>query len=69
MSEMEIDDSEATISRFAGDGGANLVEYSMLIALIVVVCLSAMTFFGNAATSKMDCASDAIVTQTGGVDC
>ena len=29
----------------------------MLIALIFVVGLSAVTFFGNAATSKMDCAA------------
>lgn len=56
-------------SRLSGDEGSNLVEYSMLIALIVVVCLSAVTFFGNTATSKMDCASSAIVNQVGGVRC
>lgn len=56
-------------SRLSGDEGSNLVEYSMLIALIVVVCLSAVTFFGNTATSKMDCASSAIVNQVGGVTC
>jgi len=55
--------------RFEGDAGSNLVEYSMLIALIVVVCLSAVTFFGSAATSKMDCASSAVVNQVGGVTC
>jgi Flp pilus assembly pilin Flp len=47
--------------RFAGDDGANLVEYSMLIALIVVVCLAAVQLFGTAATRKMDCASESIV--------
>jgi Flp pilus assembly pilin Flp len=62
-------ENDARPSRFAGDDGANLVEYSMLIALIVVVCLSAVTFFGDAATDKMDCASDAIVDQVGGVNC
>ena len=55
--------------RLEGDAGANLVEYSMLIALIVVVCLSALTFFGRTATSKMDCASSAVVNQTGGATC
>jgi len=56
-------------SRLSGDTGANLVEYSMLIALIVVVCLSAVTFFGSKATSKMNCASSAVVNQTGNVTC
>ena len=37
--------------------------------MAVVVALSAVTFFGNEATSKMDCASDAIVDQVGGVNC
>jgi len=68
MSEIETD-TPTPAQRFSGDQGANLVEYSMLIALIVVVALSAVTFFGNTATSKMDCASDAIVSQVGGVDC
>ena len=66
MYEIETD---ARPTRLSGDEGANLVEYSMLIALIVVVALSAVTFFGEAATSKMDCASDAIVDQVGGVNC
>ena len=67
MSEIETPRPEPR--RFTGDDGANLVEYSMLIALIVVVCLAAMTAFGNAATEKMDCASSAIVSQVGGVNC
>ena len=49
MNEIEIlDKSEALRRRH----GSNLVEYSMLMALIVVVCLAAMTFFGSAATSQ-----------------
>ena len=55
--------------RLQGDTGANLVEYSMLLALIIVVCLSAITFFGRNATSKMDCAQSAVVNQVGGVTC
>ena len=55
--------------RLEGDAGANLVEYSMLIALIVVVCLSAVTFFGNSATSKMDCAANAVGSLIGGQQC
>jgi Flp pilus assembly pilin Flp len=62
-------DAGSTARRFEGDAGANLVEYSMLIALIVVVCLAAVTFFGNTATSKMNCASSAVTNQVGGVTC
>jgi len=65
----EMETARPGPKRLAGDDGSNLVEYSMLIALIVVVCLAATTAFGNAATSKMDCASDAIVSQVGGVNC
>jgi Flp pilus assembly pilin Flp len=65
----EIETARPDPRRLRGDDGANLVEYSLLIALIVVVCLGAANYFGQAATSKMDCASDAIVAQVGGVNC
>jgi Flp pilus assembly pilin Flp len=57
----EIETPRTGPRRFSGDDGANLVEYSMLIALIVVICLTAVQLFGAAATQKMDCASDSIV--------
>ena len=31
--------------RFRGDEGASLVEYALLLALIAVVCISALTYF------------------------
>lgn len=31
--------------RFGGDDGASLVEYALLVALIAVVCISAITYF------------------------
>lgn len=34
------------------DLGASLVEYALLIALIAVVCLGALTYFGSSASSK-----------------
>jgi Flp pilus assembly pilin Flp len=37
--------------RFGGDEGASLVEYALLVALIAVVCISAITYF-QAETSK-----------------
>lgn len=51
--------------RLSGDGGANLVEYSMLLALIFVVALAAVQLFGKNATKKMSCASSAITNASG----
>ena len=31
--------------RIRGDEGASLVEYALLLALIAVVCISALTYF------------------------
>lgn len=41
---MTNDDSDA---RAAGERGASLVEYALLIALIAVACILAVTFFGT----------------------
>ena len=46
--------------RLRGDEGSNLVEYAMLMALIVVVCLSAVQVFANNANKKFSCSSSAI---------
>jgi Flp pilus assembly pilin Flp len=54
-----------TTSRLSGDSGANLVEYSMLVALIFVVALAAVQLFGKNATTKMSCASSAITNSAG----
>lgn len=37
----------------ASDRGASLVEYTMLMALIVIVCFSAISYFGGETSSKM----------------
>jgi len=58
-----------THQRLSGDTGANLVEYAMLMALIVVVCLSAIQAFGRNATNKMSCAASSVANQSGGVSC
>ncbi len=40
-------------ARFGKDErGASLVEYALLVALIAVVCIVAITFLGNSASSK-----------------
>jgi hypothetical protein len=41
--------------RCTGDAGAGLVEYAMLMALIAVVCIGAITFFGHQASSLANC--------------
>ena len=41
-------------ARFNDDRGASLVEYALLVALIAVVCIAAVTFLGQAASSNFD---------------
>jgi pilus assembly protein Flp/PilA len=41
-------------SRCTSDRGASLVEYALLVALIAVVCIIAITFLGQAASSELD---------------
>ncbi len=46
--------------RKKGERGASLVEYALLVALIAVVCITAVTFLGQSASSKVDKAGDSI---------
>ena len=62
MTERDVSDREAH-RRLEGDSGANLVEYSLLLALILIVCLSALTVFGRNATGKMSCVSSVITAE------
>jgi pilus assembly protein Flp/PilA len=39
-------------ARVAGDRGANLVEYAMLVALIAMVCIAAVSYFGGETDSR-----------------
>jgi Flp pilus assembly pilin Flp len=65
----EQDEHPAGAHRLTGDTGANLVEYSMLLALIFIACLTAVTFFGDGATGKMSCVSSTITNQATNVTC
>jgi pilus assembly protein Flp/PilA len=49
-----------TASRCTGDAGAGLVEYALLLALIVVVCIGAVTFLGNTVGSNMSSSASKI---------
>lgn len=40
--------------------GASLVEYSLLVALIAVVCIGAVAFFGGELNSSLSNAGDSI---------
>jgi pilus assembly protein Flp/PilA len=40
--------------------GASLVEYALLVALIAVVCIVAITFLGNSASSKFSTVGSAV---------
>lgn len=59
-----VGQEDRTCPRLSGDTGANLVEYSLLVALVMMVALGAATYFGRNATSKFSSACDQI--RTGG---
>ena len=37
-----------------GDEGASLVEYALLLALIALVCVAALIFFGDSLYDSLD---------------
>ena len=43
---------DAQRQRLAGDNGATMVEYALMVALIAVVCIAAVTLIGTSANSK-----------------
>lgn len=47
-----------------GERGAGLVEYLFLTALIGVICMVAITFFGNTNNSSMQKSADALSGKT-----
>ena len=46
--------------RLAQDAGASLVEYALLLALIAVVCITAVTFFGQATSDSFSSSSSSM---------
>jgi len=62
----------SSIVRRNEEDGASLVEYGLLLALIAVVCFSAVTFFGSGSdgimTRNSDCFGSAFAG-TVGADC
>lgn len=39
--------------RIKNEGGASLVEYALLLALIAIVCITAVTFIGQKTQSNL----------------
>ena len=48
------------LARCHTERGASLVEYALLVALIAVVCILAITFLGQAASSKFSSVGSAV---------
>jgi Flp pilus assembly pilin Flp len=46
--------------RIGGDDGASLVEYALLVALIAVVCISALTYFQRETSQSLSESASAI---------
>ena len=57
--QLMLDESDPTV-RLGGDEGASLVEYALLLALIVVVCIGAMTFLGSSLDTNMSSAGSMV---------
>ena len=57
--QLMLDESDPTV-RLDGDEGASLVEYALLLALIVVVCIGAMTFLGSSLDTNLSSAGSMV---------
>jgi Flp pilus assembly pilin Flp len=47
--------------RCEGDAGATLVEYALMVALIAVVCITALRYFQQETSESLSRSSSAIV--------
>lgn len=52
----------ARLRRGRDERGASLVEYAMMMALIAIVCVTAISFFGSGNAGSVDSSADSIVT-------
>jgi len=58
---MDIDPTPDPTGPAIDDRGASLVEYALLVALIAVVCISAVTFFGSSEAGSFTNSANSIV--------
>ena len=47
--------------RMTGEQGASLVEYALLVALIAVVCISALVYFGGTGQNSIENSKNSII--------
>lgn len=47
------------------EDGATLVEYAMMLALVVIVCFVALTFFGEVTSDKLSVNAECFEAQCG----
>jgi Flp pilus assembly pilin Flp len=52
--------------RLLGDTGATLVEYTLLLSLIAIVCLAALSAFGSTNSDSVNDSASRIVAAGGG---
>ena len=52
--DLEVHEDDTPTAGQRDDRGASLVEYALLVALIAIVCISAVTYFGEATSSSID---------------
>lgn len=50
------------------DRGAGLVEYTLLVALIAIVCFGAMTFLGGSGEGSLDNSKSCLEAAYGGTE-
>jgi len=48
-------------SEASGERGASLIEYALLLALIAVVCIGALQYFGNESGNSINTSTSRIV--------
>lgn len=54
--------SSTRARRLHGDEGASLVEYTLLLALIALVCVVALSAFGDARTGSLSKSGSALAS-------
>jgi pilus assembly protein Flp/PilA len=53
---------ESNARRLSGDGGATMVEYALMVALIAIVCVAAVTLIGTNTSTKFSSTGNTLAT-------
>ena len=51
---------DSFVSMLRNDDGATMVEYSLIVALIAIVCIAGVTALGSKITAKFSTAANAL---------